>query len=116
MRPSTPPDDGGTVKITNEVIGRIAAIAAKEVPGVVGVRQGIPVGSAMLFGGVKVKTQDRDLRIGVPLIVEYGVNLPRVAIQVQERVRAAVHRMTDIAAIDVDVSVHGVREPKEARS
>ena len=116
MQTQASPGDGEVVKITNEVIGRIAAIAAKEVPGVAGVRQGIPLGSTTLFGGVKVKTQERELHIGIPLIVEYGVNLPRVAIQVQERVRAAVHRMTDLTAIEVDVSVNGVREPKEGRS
>jgi len=103
----------GIVRIQNDVIGRIASIAAREVSGVAGVWEGIRLGQGPpWFGGVKARSLDAGLRIGLPIIAEYGVNLPRVAMQVQERVREAVHRMTDISAIEVDVSIHGVREPR----
>ena len=108
--------DLGVVRINHDVIGRIAAIAAREVPGVAGVWEGLRLGGAApWFGGVKVETLETELRIQLPIIVRYGVNLPRVAVQVQERVREAVQRMTDLNAIEVDVNIHGVREPQEGR-
>lgn len=112
--PRTEPGELGTVQIAHEVIARIAAIAAQEVPGVVGVSQGVrPVAFLPRIGGVRVIARDRELQIRVPLIVRYGVNLPRVGLQVQERVREAIRGMTDLGSFEVDVSIHGVREPVE---
>ena len=102
--------DLGTVRIRNEVIGTIATLAAQEVDGVVGVWHGFfPVG--FLFGdsGVRVETKDQEVRVGLSLIVEYGVSLPTVAGQVQERVREMVERMTNLSAVEVQVSIHHVR-------
>ena len=108
--------DLGMVRISHEVIGRIAAIAAREVPGVAGVKEGVWPGSGLPWlAGVRVKTHERELHVAVPIVVEYGVNLPRAAIQVQQRVREAVGRMTDIDLVEVEVSIAGVRELKEGR-
>ncbi|MBI1953180.1 MAG: Asp23/Gls24 family envelope stress response protein [Candidatus Omnitrophica bacterium] len=100
--------DLGTVSIHHEVIGSIAAAAAKEVAGVAGVWKGFfPWGSA---SGVKVLTRDQETRIWISLVVDYGVSLPQMASQVQERVSEMVERMTHLAVTEVHVSiahVHG---------
>ena len=113
---STQKDDLGTVQISNEVIGRIAAMAALEVSGVDGVCQGFRISKRFpALGGVKVQTEDQEVRIGIRITVQYGVNLPKVALQVSEKVRERVEEMTNIGSLDVDVSIHGVKEPKEER-
>ena len=102
--------DLGTVQIRNEVIGSIAALAAQEGEGVVGIWQGpIPLGSWLGSSGVRVETQDQEVRLWMSLIAEYGVNLPQVAVHVQDRVREMVERMTHLTAVEVHVSIHHVK-------
>ncbi len=106
--------DLGTVQIHNEVIGTIASLAASEVEGVVGIWRGIiPLSSLLGNTGVRVQVQDQEVRLWLSLVVEYGVNLPAVASQVQERVREMIERMTHLTAVEVHVSIHHVK-PKRS--
>ncbi len=99
--------DLGAVQIHNEVIGSIAATAAKEVAGVVGIWKPFwPWGGP---SGVRVETREQEARIWISLVVEYGVSLPHVAAGVQERVSEMVERMTHLPVTEVHVSVHHVQ-------
>lgn len=102
--------DLGSVQIRNEVIGSIASLAAEEVEGVIGVWKG-PCFLRFLpgFSGVRVETQDQDVRLWLSLVVEYGVRLPEVAAQVQARVQEMVERMTQLTAVEVHVSIHHIK-------
>ena len=106
--------DLGSVQIRNDVIASIAALAAREVEGVLGIWQGpfwlrlLPAGA-----GVRVETQDQEVRLWVDLVAEYGVNLPQAALEVQDRVRERVEQMTHLAAVEVHVSVHQIK-PKRS--
>ncbi len=106
--------DLGTVQIQNDVIGTIAALAAQEVEGVVGIWRGpLPLGNwvSSWLGrtGVKVETQDQEVRLWLSLVVEYGVNLGSVAARVQEKVREMLERMTHLTAAEVNVRIHHVQ-------
>ncbi len=96
--------------IRNDVIGTIASLAAREVMGVLGVWDGIvPWKRIMGTSPVRVETQDQDIRLWLSLVVEYGVNLPEVALQVQDRVREMVERSTNLSVSEVNVSIHHVK-------
>lgn len=99
-----------SVQIRNEVIGSIASLAAREVEGVVGIWRG---SWALRFlpgsSGVRVEVQDQEARLWINLIAEYGVHLPQVAAQVQERVREVVERMTQLNAVEVHVAIHEIK-------
>ena len=102
--------DLGSVQIRNDVVCTIASLAAREVEGVAGIWQGPwflrgPAGG----GGVRVEIQDQEVRLWVSLAVEYGVNLPQVAAQVQDRVREMVEHMTQLNPVEVHVSIHQVK-------
>ncbi|PIQ82102.1 MAG: Asp23/Gls24 family envelope stress response protein [Candidatus Omnitrophica bacterium CG11_big_fil_rev_8_21_14_0_20_64_10] len=102
--------DLGTVQIRNEVIGTIAAMAAVEVEGVIEVWKGGSPWSAWTGrSGVRVETQDQDVRIWLDLVVAYGANLPETAGRVQDRVREMVERMTQLNPLEVNVSIHHVQ-------
>ena len=102
--------DLGSVQIRNDVIASIAALAAREVQGVVDIWTG-PFWIRWLptTGGVRIQTQDQEVRIWIDLVAEYGVNLPQVALEVQDRVREMVEQMTHLTAIEVHVSIHQVK-------
>jgi len=96
--------------IRSDVIGTIAALAAKEVLGVVGIWNGVVPWKKFIGGSsVHVQTQDQEVRLWLSLVAEYGVNLPEVALQVQDRVREMVERSTNLTVAEVNVSIHHVQ-------
>ena len=106
--------DLGSVRIADEVIASIAGIAATDVPGVVGMSSGLIGGMAEMVGkknpakGVKVQVGAREVAVDLYIIVEYGLRIPDVALQVQEKVKEAVETATGLAVIEVNVHVQGV--------
>jgi uncharacterized alkaline shock family protein YloU len=44
----------------------------------------------------------------VSIIVDYGVDIPRIADEVQENVKRSVEKMTGLVLSEVDVIVEGV--------
>ena len=106
--------DLGSVRIADEVIASIAGITAVDVPGVVGMSSGLIGGMAEMMGkknpakGVKVQVGAREVAVDLYIIVEYGLRIPDVALQVQEKVKEAVETATGLSVIEVNVHVQGV--------
>ena len=106
--------DLGAVRINNDAITAIASIAATEVKGVRKMGGGI---RSTLYDmltkktnvkGVKIQSVDNDVKLAVYIIVDYGVDIPRIADEVQENVKNAVEKMTGLALSEVNVVVEGV--------
>ena len=106
--------DLGSIRIADEVIASIAGIAAVDVTGVVGMSSGLIGGMAEMMGkknpakGVKVQVGAREVAVDLYIIVEYGLRIPDVALQVQEKVKEAVETATGLSVIEVNVHVQGV--------
>ncbi len=109
--------DLGAVKINNNAITTIASIAAMEIKGVNKIGRGI---GKRLFDflskkgatkGVKIIATASDIKLTVYITVEYGVDITRIADEVQENVKMAVERMTGLVLSGVDVVVEGVKSP-----
>jgi uncharacterized alkaline shock family protein YloU len=106
--------DLGTVRINNDAITTIASLAATEVSGVYGMGGGARrkicdfLCSRYSSKGVRVDMRDAEVRLIVSIIVEYGVDIPRVADEVQDCVKRAVEKMTGLIMSEVDVVVEGV--------
>ena len=58
--------------------------------------------------GIKIDVQDGVAKIDVNIIVEYGVRIPDVAFEIQNRVKKAVESMTGLKVSEVNVHVQGV--------
>ena len=61
--------------------------------------------------GVHVEIVDNNVVLELKLMVDYGVNIPRVAWQVQADVRQAVEQMTGKSVKAVNVIVQSLRVP-----
>jgi uncharacterized alkaline shock family protein YloU len=106
----------GTVRVANEVVARISALAALEVDGVHAMYQAS--GSQQLdrilrrpaaHRGVKVELLDDDrLRLDVFVVMEAGTQLPVMGATVQRRVADAIDRMLGLAIAEVNVFVSEV--------
>ena len=107
----------GAVRINNNAITTIASIAAMEIKGVSKIGGGI---GKTLFDflckkgatkGVKIIAAANDIKLTVYITVEYGVDITRIADEVQENVKMAVEKMSGLVLSGVDVVVEGVKSP-----
>lgn len=108
------------VKISDDVVQMIAGIAAGEIDGVYGMGSSIASGIAELLGGkkpvskgVRVDLKENDVTIDVHVIVVYGVRIPDVAWNIQERVKDAVETMTGLNVLKVNIHIDGIHIEKE---
>lgn len=103
------------IKIANDVVAVIAGVAISEVPGVASMSGGFAGGiTEVLSGrknlskGVKVEADEKEVKIDVNIIVEYGSRIPDVAFEIQNRVKKSVESMTGFKVEEVNVHVQGV--------
>lgn len=115
--------DHGTTVIDDNVVGKIAGIAAREVSGV----HNLGGGAARMWGavresftsstnvqqGVNVAVQDGHVNVAVAIIAEYGVAIHELANAIRENITVAVTRMTGLIVDRVDVTVHDVHLPEQ---
>ena len=113
-------DKVGNVKISVDVISKVASIAATEIKGVHGMSSSAIGELAGILGakkkgsrGVKVDLSDGTCQIDVFIIVEYGVKIPDIAWEVQESVKNNVESMTGMDVSKVNIHVEGVSFEKE---
>lgn len=104
-----------TIKISNETVATYAGIAVSEVPGVYGMAGGFAAGiteslsgKKNLAKGIKVEVEEKNAKIDVSIIVEYGARIPEVAFEIQSRVKKSVENMTGLKVLEVNVHVQGV--------
>ncbi len=99
-----------SIKIANDVVASIAGVAVSEVPGVYGMAGGISeiFGKKGLSKGIKVEVGEKETKIDVNIIVEYGVRIPDVAFEIQNRVKKAVETMTGLNVSSVNIHIQGI--------
>jgi len=110
----------GSLQISNEVIAKIARLAALEIDGVAGVSSGSMqsvrglLNKASLQKPVSVDLSDGVAVVQVHIIARYGCKIMPVCAKVQENVKQTIQNMTGITVSRVDVIVTGLEEPAEA--
>ena len=112
--------ENSNIKIADDVVAVIAGVAVSEVQGVYEMSGGFAGGiSEVLSGkknlskGIKVDAGEKEVKIDVNIIVEYGSRIPDVAFEIQNRVKKSVENMTGLKVSEVNVHVQGVRTEKE---
>ena len=107
--------DNADIKISNDVVASIAGIAVSEVEGVYSMAGGL-AGISEVFGGkknlskgIKVEVGEKETKIDVNIIVEYGVRIPDIAFEIQSRVKKAVETMTGLKVSGVNIHVQGIK-------
>ncbi len=104
----------GVVRIHKNVIASISSIAAAEIEGVKRVGRDLKSGLLELLGqksltGIKVDiSKNEEVRVDIPLIIKYGYNIPDIASRVQENVRMALEKMSNLSIKDININVQGI--------
>ena len=104
----------GEVKIADEVVAIIAALAATEVEGVASMAGNITnelvskLGMKNLSKGVKVDVLEGVVTVSLALNLKYNYSIMEISTKVQEKVKNAVENMTGLEVADVNIKVAGV--------
>ena len=113
----------GRTTIADNVVQKIAGIAARNVSGVYelggggaralgALRERIPGGSQSAGQsagqGVSVEVGDREAAVDLDLVVEYGVSIADLAASIRRNVITAVECMTGLSVTEVNVTVKDI--------
>jgi uncharacterized alkaline shock family protein YloU len=112
----------GEIRINHSVVASIVRLAALEVSGVSAVGGGFVDGIADIFKskkgderGVRVDEDEvGDYKIEIRVILRFGVELAKVATEIQARIASQVEKMTSKNVAVVNVVIDGVRTDEEA--
>jgi uncharacterized alkaline shock family protein YloU/uncharacterized protein YjbJ (UPF0337 family) len=113
------PSERGSTTIANEVVEKIAGVAASEVPGVfdlggnvaralTGVKQFLHMGEESQRQGVHVALEGRQAEISVTLVLEYGFVVSSVTDKVREKVISSVEALLELDVTAVNIHVDDI--------
>ncbi|WP_146359390.1 Asp23/Gls24 family envelope stress response protein [Arthrobacter yangruifuii] len=113
---------GGRTSISEQAVAKVAAVAAREVPGVFSlgntpgralgaVRDA--VGGTNATSGVHVEVGEREAAVDVSLVAVYGNSLTVVANNVRAAVYGAVEELVGLSVVEVNVEITDVHLPSE---
>ena len=114
----------GDTTIADQVVQKIAGVAAREVTGVYAMgsaagraisnlSQRIPGSRPSVSGGVSVEKGERQTAVDVSIVVEYGVSIPEVSQQIRDSIITAVEYATGLEVVEVSVNVTDVHLPED---
>ena len=110
----------GQISINNNVIAIIAHETAKKMPGVVELQGSLADDLAGIIGkkskdkGIRVEKENEELlTIDLTVVLEFGVRIPEICVQLQAAVKDAVEDMTGQQVYAVNVVVQGIRNTHE---
>lgn len=99
----------GSITIARDVVAELVAETAARCYGVVGLTPGSRVARLLRRDGITVGGDASGLRLGLRVVVEYGLNLAEVAATVRSQVAYDVERLTGLPVDAVEVYVEDVR-------
>ncbi|MCR5477222.1 MAG: Asp23/Gls24 family envelope stress response protein [Lachnospiraceae bacterium] len=104
----------GEIYIADDVVGKIAELAAGEVDGVSEVgpslsgELGKKVGIKGANAGVKTDITGQNVRVSMAVCLKYDYPIQTVSHQIQSRVKSTIENMTGLTVSDVNIRITGV--------
>lgn len=113
---------GGNTRIADDVVAKIATMAARQVGGVhemgagmsrtIGsVRERLPGVTADTTQGVTVQVGERQAAVDIDLVVDYGLSIPDLATAVRTNVVNEIEHMCGLEVVEVNITVDDVYVP-----
>jgi uncharacterized alkaline shock family protein YloU len=114
----------GTTTIAQDVVQKIAGLAAREVSGVYALgggaartlgslRERIPGASQSIGQGVSVEVGEKQAAVDLDIVTEYGAPIADVARSVRRNVISSVEGMTGLQVTEVNISVNDIHLPTD---
>ncbi|MGH9209703.1 MAG: Asp23/Gls24 family envelope stress response protein [Acidimicrobiales bacterium] len=120
------PEVKGRIEVADEVVEKVAGLAATEVPGVAdlggdieraleSVRDRIGIGNKRGDQGIKARITGREVTIDVTIMIQYGHVVMDVARNVKLNVARQTNRMLGLNVVEVNVTVDDIKMPETER-
>ena len=109
----------GSIHISEEAVATIVRMAADRVEGIAHAPLSMASGFTEKLGkknpakGVKVELSEQEVRIALYIYVDYGVKIPKLAMELQKEIRQMVQLMTGLSVKEVNIFVQGISFEKE---
>ena len=121
--------DLGEININTETIRSIVGLNLTDVKGVVGSRKSIIKEITDMLRGetneneteeanrtIKVEIKDNKPLINLFIIIKYGVRIPDIAWDIQNRVKEGLMKKLGTGINEIDIHVQGIQFPKKSQS
>ena len=116
--------DHGTTTIEENVVAKIAGMAARQVPGVYdmgnavrrafsAVTDRIPNAQTNVTGGISVHKGETQAAIDVTVVVEYGYSIINVCNDIRSNIIDQIEGTTGLEVVEVNIDVTDVHLPEE---
>lgn len=110
-----------TLTFDDYVIEKIAAIAARDIPGVLELKGGFFSGITEAFAastdtntqGVSVEIDEKNVVVDLKAILEYGQSAPKIFSKVKNTIKEKVFEMTGLQVTAVNMKVSDIMTEKE---
>ena len=109
-----------TLTFEDQVIKKIAGIAANEIKGILSMSGGFMSGLTDRFRsteditkGINAEVGEKQVALDLKVIVEYGKNVPAIFSETVNNVRKSVHDMTGLEVVEVNMHVEDVMARSE---
>lgn len=103
-----------SIRISDDALAAIAALAATDIEGVASMAGNVTneivarLGVKNLSKGVKISYDGKEVRIELSLNVDYGTNIPAVCENVRNKVKDQVENMTGLPVSEVSIHIAAV--------
>ncbi|MHC5323190.1 Asp23/Gls24 family envelope stress response protein [Priestia megaterium] len=109
-----------TLTFEDQVIKKIAGIAANEIKGILSMSGGFMSGLTDRFRsteditkGINAEVGEKQVALDLKVIVEYGKNVPAIFSETVNNVKKSVHEMTGLEVVEVNMHVEDVMTRSE---
>ncbi|MBP2056918.1 putative alkaline shock family protein YloU [Lactobacillus colini] len=115
-------ENGDETRVDLSVLEVILGIAARKVDGVSEMRGSLKAGIDLLFGrtnhgkGVSLKVDEDKLTADVYVYLDYGVNVPQVAMKLQKKLTLQLEQMTNLKLENINIHVVGLISEEDKSS
>lgn len=104
----------GSIRISEDAIAGIVSMVAAQIKGISAMSGSMTSGLTEMLGkknltkGVKVELNNQDVTVALYIYVEYGVKIPKLALEIQSQVRDSIQTITGLQVKEVNIYVQGI--------
>ena len=105
--------DHGTTTIEENVVAKIAGMAARQVPGVYGMGNAVRRAFSAVTDRITVHKGETQTAIDVTVVVEYGYSIINVCNDIRSNIIDQIEGTTGLEVVEVNIDVTDVHLPEE---